>query len=1247
MYFRRSRLFLVSLLASLAVAVVASDFASVSSGSNTAAYIDEKFVDPISIVYPPGSNLHFRSDLGFLVFDPATFDATNLLAAPTAFGAATVFPVSVSETNGTTGRERQWFAGSGVVWSTAPPATYSPTSTVTSIFGACPEWEPLESYVAERDPWRQTVTLTLVGTDNVDAVEAVLSNALAAVQGGGSTNFPWTTNDLAFISLTAAEDGTSGYAFVPTSVPLFDLFGTTNLIAEPLGGWYLRGQQTRSGNPTAFTMSGVDLAFLALGSMVDTDQDGLPDARERLLTGTSTTNADTDADGLADGEEFLQYRTDPTRFSSMTNGLSDGWLVANGMNPSVWVNPNTTAPNGLTYAQLSAMGLPLGATVIDVGVNTATTSYRSVSVHAWKVGWLQWDYETAQPAKPKYFKHYEGSYNTSLDWSGPPFSNWWYSGTDSKDAHPENRWPVWKIQRTYDCSAAYTMEGGWTNDWSGGDGYTTVDNDVQHWFDDSVGTWGGPSPENTNATRTETRNLVDYYLYGSSEGVDYEQHIFSQVDLSSEYTSLEMETEATSELNMSPNLPDCEWNSGFSRTNMAFFTTNAASSWAERHLSADETDLVLTRMQYRVHLPTSSNGVAYRATVAHVFIADADGTTSIVSAVTYVTNGTGGAITLTSEAGVTVDPPTNNGTVSVRLLSVDLDVDTDRDGDIDSGDDYQEDQPSLTRGALIPGRTLASFSTFVVTNLAELIIRAPSGPQITGVQYRVTRPAEAPQNITLSLFMPDGTKVANDTNNPSRFDLPEWPTNDLHLFAVVSEARKGGLSGSPPVELRVELVVDGVVRASDTVAFTVAPFILPSECNPLTAVYATKQIAGITNLIVPAGCSTAAYPWAHDMVKFGRDQCVSNRPIEVLLELGHPFTENFTDLLVESGCAEKGEWDNSTYGAGDGGNMMATPPMGSNAPFGMVMVGDAHPDQAGFWTNQGVQSVISISTAWLLVGHVDEIFMWMASNKVLYASPWLAADLLHGEIAAGRETNGIWFGFTEAGTNATICDAVIAPRPGGYKLTTLPAPGLDDTTNAASIAFTNAIFAVGDVLRVDNEILTVTATNGTAVTVARAQAFRPPSVHTTGSVIYAYSGAVLSNLPIGAAPEDSVVGRIAVSSNELRTAAGLYDVEFLPIPVLFGLKTNLVNSGQTTEIGYMAKTANMVNCLVDGNGTIYYCNSGCYAFENYMATNLPGAVAVGAWTLNIQEGAVHCATAARRTLDLSPPWWQQVRIGEP
>ncbi|WP_142714194.1 OmpA family protein [Fodinibius sediminis] len=56
---------------------------------------------------------------------------------------------------------------------------------------------------------------------------------------------------------------------------------------------------------------------------VDTDGDGLTDAREKTL-GTDPNNADTDGDGLTDGDEVNEYDTDPLEADSDGDGLSDG-----------------------------------------------------------------------------------------------------------------------------------------------------------------------------------------------------------------------------------------------------------------------------------------------------------------------------------------------------------------------------------------------------------------------------------------------------------------------------------------------------------------------------------------------------------------------------------------------------------------------------------------------------------------------------------------------------------------------------------------------------------------------------------------------------------------------------------------------------------------------------------------------------------------------------------------------------------
>jgi hypothetical protein len=73
-------------------------------------------------------------------------------------------------------------------------------------------------------------------------------------------------------------------------------------------------------------------------TLVDTDQDGLPDDLERQL-GTDPTSRDTDRDRLDDLEEVV-LRTDPTRADTDGDGLSDGEERKLRLDP---LNPDTDA----------------------------------------------------------------------------------------------------------------------------------------------------------------------------------------------------------------------------------------------------------------------------------------------------------------------------------------------------------------------------------------------------------------------------------------------------------------------------------------------------------------------------------------------------------------------------------------------------------------------------------------------------------------------------------------------------------------------------------------------------------------------------------------------------------------------------------------------------------------------------------------------------------------------------------------
>ena len=66
----------------------------------------------------------------------------------------------------------------------------------------------------------------------------------------------------------------------------------------------------------------------------DSDNDGISDRDETLLTGTNPNNADSDGDGLSDGVEVIN-RMNPLDGDMDKDGVSDGQEIANGTNPFI------------------------------------------------------------------------------------------------------------------------------------------------------------------------------------------------------------------------------------------------------------------------------------------------------------------------------------------------------------------------------------------------------------------------------------------------------------------------------------------------------------------------------------------------------------------------------------------------------------------------------------------------------------------------------------------------------------------------------------------------------------------------------------------------------------------------------------------------------------------------------------------------------------------------------------------------
>ncbi|MBI5728949.1 MAG: hypothetical protein HY983_01740 [Candidatus Magasanikbacteria bacterium] len=99
--------------------------------------------------------------------------------------------------------------------------------------------------------------------------------------------------------------------------------------------------------PTSTITTNIKNDTILFGEPVDTDKDGLDDAREKEL-GTNPNNPDTDGDGLSDGDEVLIWKTNPLNPDTDGDGYPDGEEVKNGYNPlgrgRLLKSPTSTAP---------------------------------------------------------------------------------------------------------------------------------------------------------------------------------------------------------------------------------------------------------------------------------------------------------------------------------------------------------------------------------------------------------------------------------------------------------------------------------------------------------------------------------------------------------------------------------------------------------------------------------------------------------------------------------------------------------------------------------------------------------------------------------------------------------------------------------------------------------------------------------------------------------------------------------------
>jgi hypothetical protein len=197
-----------------------------------------------------------------------------------------------------------------------------------------PDWPPLPGDIRQVPVWYLGSGFYLL--DDLDYPESSAAGGMMAMDasdppgfgdGGGtnsgdgfSSNFQpqvFTTNDL-WLQITQMTSTTVSLVIHPPwneTNGIWDLFATTNLNPNAAGlnltnwAWVLRTDAWQTNLTVAnFSISGQ--CYFRLGTMLDSDGDGLTDAYEKLVSHTDPNNPDTDGDGISDLDEILNH-TDP------------------------------------------------------------------------------------------------------------------------------------------------------------------------------------------------------------------------------------------------------------------------------------------------------------------------------------------------------------------------------------------------------------------------------------------------------------------------------------------------------------------------------------------------------------------------------------------------------------------------------------------------------------------------------------------------------------------------------------------------------------------------------------------------------------------------------------------------------------------------------------------------------------------------------------------------------------------------
>ncbi len=583
----------------------------------------------------------------------------------------------------------------------------------------------------------------------------------------------------------------------------------------------------------------------------------------------------------------------------------------------------------------------------------------------------------------------------------------------------------------------------------------------------------------------------------------------------------------------------------------------------------------------------------------------------------------------------------------IHVVRLRLEVDADRDDAIGDDDRPHRAEWRHWNGALMAvddcGPESRGFRCSASSPLAKLRV-AELGCELPA-DYTVALHAEQSPS-TLRLYPLGGTNALPFVAHTATQGMEQAAHGPLSFFASTTVGAAHAAT-EPERELHWQLKRGVTVVGSDTVRLKTAPIIVPWNTLPVVRLYTswTSDIWHFPTNVVPGrqyAIPNATCQWAQDMVQAGAFQLAAGDWRPLVADLGRPAAQDFVSALVYAA----GVWDQrvlssvdwSNTPAGNGGNIEATPPL-PDYPYGRLLAGVRVPDAVDATMHkleaQGLQGpAIQIPVDWLEVGHVDEVFCFVESRKVLVPSPRLAYNLIAEQVFAhgGNYTNTCVWG-TDPADYIRPMQSIVFDRVVTNALwqTPLAAEAISTVTG-----FDHG-YQAGDLLACGTEIMHVRAITrsppNATLALDRGQASTQASPHAANAVLAWLSEVTTANL-VNVNNQVAVENRIEDCRTRIKSFIG--DISLVEVPVLFSCWMN-----GNVRIG-VAGTANLVNAVVDGQ-TVYMTDPGCELFR--AAVPLPGATFVGGsmvWErYHCMMGELHCGSEAERYIPPLKPWWER------